>query len=519
LLPGRLAAGAVLMRANIVPFERPDRLFRAVHALLPWGVSIPGTVAAAAARYPNAVAIVDEDGPMRYEQLWSQSRALAEGLRRRGVHEGTTVGILGRNHRGFVLAMVASATCGADIVLLNTGFAGPQLADVTSSEHLDVIIHDDDFTDIVKSSGVAQTIDERSLALLSAQEVPAITRPPSRPGALVVLTSGTTGRPKGAARRASGAQEGVAALLGRIPLRARGTTLDAAPLFHAWGLSHLIIALSLSSTVLLQRRFDPQRVLRVIAANRADALVVVPVMLQRILELGPDALVHHDTSSLRVIAASGSALGGKLATDVLHRFGPVLYNVYGSTEVATATVATPADLQAAPTTAGRVAPGARVEILDRENEPLGAGAIGRIFVGNPMRFEGYTNGKTKETQRGMLSSGDLGHFDEAGRLYIDGREDDMIVSGGENVFPREVEELLTHHPAIADVAVIGVDDDEFGNALKAVVVRRDGTDIDGDAVKRYVHDHLARYKVPRQVVFTDELPRSPTGKIDRKRLP
>jgi fatty-acyl-CoA synthase len=245
---------------------------------------------------------------------------------------------------------------------------------------------------------------------------------------------------------------------------------------------------------------------------------VVPVMLQRIVALPPEQLARYDTSPLAVVAVSGSALGGRLATEVLHRFGPVVYNTYGSTEVAVASIATPADLHRHPTTVGRPAPGVRVEILDDEGVPLGRGEIGRVFVGGAARFDGYTSGPGKEVQHGLLSSGDVGHFDDDGLLYIDGRDDDMIVSGGENVYPAEVEELLSHHPAVTEVAVVGVPDDDFGQALAAFVVTRPGHDLDDAALREHVRSHLARYKVPRRVTFLDELPRNATGKVLKRAL-
>ena len=199
-------------------------------------------------------------------------------------------------------------------------------------------------------------------------------------------------------------------------------------------------------------------------------------------------------------------------------FGPVIYNLYGSTEVAYATIATPEDLQADSSSVGKVVRGSIVKIFDEDENELPAGESGRIFVGNFNQFEGYTGGGSKDEVAGLMASGDVGHFDENGRLFIDGRDDEMIVSGGENVFPREVEELLVTHPAIADAAAIGVDDPEFGQRLRAYVVRRDGEEVSGDEIRDFVKENLARYKTPRDVVFLDELPRNPTGKILKREL-
>ena len=514
-IPTRLAAAAIVARANLTPFERPDRLPKAMLAMAPWGMTVAGLVAGAAARYPERVAVHDEVGSTSYHELWSHVRLIGGGLASFGVGAGARVGLLCRNHRGFVEALVAISAIGADVVLLNTGFAGPQIADVIEQEGIGFVIHDDEFTDLVSTCG-ARVLDESALDGLSRSRVPVRAR--RTQGRMIILTSGTTGRPKGAARSSDpSAVVGVAALLERIPFRVGDTQVIAAPLFHAWGLTNLLLGLARCTTNVLARRFDAELTLDATARHQADVLVVVPAMLSRILALPPGVLVSAPTPHLRVIASSGSALGSKLVADVLNHFGPVLYNIYGSTEVAIATVATPADMREAPTTAGRRAFGVRVEILDEHGEPLPDGSVGRVFVGGSMKFEGYTTGGRKEECRGLLSSGDLGYFKD-GLLFVEGREDDMIVSGGENVFPIEVEELLSHLPGIADVAVVGVADVEFGEALAAFVVTDDGAALRVEDVRSHVRDHLARHKVPRRVVFVDELPRNATGKIIRRDL-
>lgn len=511
----RVTAGMILARTNLQPFERPDRLPRALLAMAPWGSTLPGVMAAAAARYPERVAVHDDDGAITYAELWDRAQRVAGALGDRGITEHSRVGLLCRNHRGFVEWLIAASATGADVVLLNTGFAAPQLAAVVASEGITHIVHDDEFTDIVADAG-AEVFDEAAMAALALTTVAASSR--REQGRLVILTSGTTGTPKGAARRSDpAAVEGVAAVLERIPLRLGDTQVIAAPLFHGWGLTNLLLGLGRCTTNVLARRFDAEATLRSTAEHRADVLVVVPVMLARILALDPDVLVAAPTPDLRVIASSGSALGSKLASAALDRFGPVLYNLYGSTEVAVATIATPRDLLAAPATAGRVAFGVRVEILDEQGAQVPDGTVGRVFVGGSMRFEGYTTGGGKEERDGLLSSGDLGRFHD-GLLFVEGREDDMIVSGGENVFPGEVEELLSHHPAVADVAVVGVADDEFGQALAAFVVVRHAAQLSVDDVRTHVREQLARHKVPRRVEFVDELPRNPTGKVLRRTL-
>ena len=387
-----------------------------------------------------------------------------------------------RNHRGFVDATLAVSKLGAHGLYMNTAFSGPQLVDVMDREGPKVLIYDAEFSELLGeakegakrfvswaedgSTGGDTTTDE-----LIEKTDDSSHSPPEESGRFVILTSGTTGTPKGAQRGAPDTLSPLAAMFSRIPMRAGEKTLIAAPLFHSWGFAHFVLGLSLNSTYVLQRKFDPEATLKAIAEHEATALVVVPVMMQRILQLPEETLDKYDLPSLRVTAASGSALPVQLAQKWMDHFGDNLYNLYGSTEVAWATIATPEDLRAAPGTAGLPPRGTVVKIVDDEGKgEVEQGETGRVFVGNEMAFEGYTGGGGKDEYEGLLSSGDVGHFDEEGRLFIDGRDDEMIVSGGENVFPREVEDLLAGHDAVKEVAVIGVDDDEFGQRLKAFVV-------------------------------------------------
>jgi fatty-acyl-CoA synthase len=342
-------------------------------------------------------------------------------------------------------------------------------------------------------------------------------RKPKEPGGLVLLTSGTTGTPKGAPRHVT-SPFAAAQLLDRIPLQPAERTFFGAPLFHGTGLSQFLITLALGSTTLVRRRFDPLATLQALAEYRVEELVVVPTMLQRILSLDEDVIRSHDTSALRIIFCAGSALPPEVGTRAMQLFGDVVYNLYGSTEVAVATVATPADWKQAPGTVGRAPVGCTVRLYDdagrRVKKP---DTVGRVFVGSGLKFGGYTGGGSKEEIDGLLSSGDVGHFDADGLLFIDGRDDDMIVSGGENVFPVEVENLLLEHPSIADAAVIGVADPEFGQRLKAFIVLR-SDNLGADEVRNHVKTNLARHKVPRDVEFMDELPRNATGKLLRNQL-
>jgi acyl-CoA synthetase (AMP-forming)/AMP-acid ligase II len=507
---------------------RPDKLAKVVERYIRWGASPALGSAANAVTVPDRAAIVDEAGTLTWAQTHRRSNALAHALRDEGVEPGDGVAIMCRNHRYFIEATMACAKLGAVALYLNTAFAGPQLADVMEREKPAALIHDQEFTELLSgaSKGMRRFVaweetegtDEVTLEQLISRSHSDDLDPPPESGRYIILTSGTTGTPKGAQRSQPEGLGALAALLSRIPRRSHETVMIAAPLFHSWGFLHFVLSLPTAATMILRRRFDPEDTLKATAEHRARVLAVVPVMMQRILALPEEVKRRYDLSALEVTAASGSALPGDLATTWMDEFGDNLYNLYGSTEVAWATVATPEDMRAAPGTAGRPPRGTVIRIVAENGHDVPPGETGRIFIGNQLAFEGYTGGGDKEHLGDLLSSGDVGHFDEGGRLFIDGRDDEMIVSGGENVFPREVEDLLSDHDGVVEAAAIGVDDEQFGQRLRAFVVKGEDADVSEDDLKEYVKANLARYKVPREIVFVDELPRNATGKVLKREL-
>ena len=526
-LAGRAAVEAVsalaLLRAGAFGLEPPRRLLRVLRDFQRHGPA-GAALSFACQRYPTRTAIIDERGSLTFAELDERSTRLAAALRSRGFADGDSIGILCRNHRGMFDALFAAARLGARTVLLNTDFAGPQLADVCQRERIDLLVHDEEFAlggyaprlGAVLGWSDTERADSIESLLSSTDSANRIARP-ARGQRIVLLTSGTTGTPKGAAREFGTSLAIPGGYLSKIALRSRENVLVAVPVFHAWGLLSAVIALGIGDTLVLRRRPDVAEVADCLQAHGCDALITVPILLSRLLT----ELDRHprELPALRLVAVSGSALTPELVGRCRRQLGEVLYNLYGSTEVAYASIATPSDLAAGPGSVGRPPHGTTVRILGEDDKPLPTGQAGRIFVGSSLQFGGYTGGGSKQQVAGLMATGDLGHLDSDGRLWIDGRDDEMIVSGGENVFPAEVEELLAGHPDIAEAAVVPVPDPDFGQRLRAFVVPADGARLGAEQIQGYVKQHLARYKVPRDVRFLDALPRNPAGKVVKRELP
>jgi acyl-CoA synthetase (AMP-forming)/AMP-acid ligase II len=523
---------ATMGRTRLLAPMRPDKYLRIAAAMQRENMGITSGFAAAAQRCPDRPGLVDELGTLTWRQLGQRSDALAAALQALPAGQPRVIGIMARNHRGFVEAMIAANRIGADVLLLNTSFAGPALAEVVEREAVDAVIYDEEFTTTVDRALADSPDAARIIAWTDGpQGGPTVEklitehagRQPHRARTksnIILLTSGTTGSPKGA-KHSGGADGGpgiLKAILDRTPWRAEEPVVIVAPMFHAWGFSQLVFAASMACTVVTRRKFDPEATLELIDRHRATGLCVVPVMFDRIMELPDEVRARYSGRSLRFAAASGSRMRPDVVISFMDQFGDVIYNNYNATEAGMIATATPQDLRAAPETAGRPAGGTEIRILDGDFNEVPRGDVGGIYVRNSTQFDGYTSGKTKDFHQGFMSSGDVGYLDDAGRLFVVGRDDEMIVSGGENVYPIEVEKTLAAHPDVTEASVIGIDDEQFGQRLAAFVVLNPGASTSPDDLKQHVRENLANYKVPRAISVLDELPRSSTGKIVRREL-
>jgi acyl-CoA synthetase (AMP-forming)/AMP-acid ligase II len=512
-------AGRALLRARLLSPPDPGALFRLIREVGRGGTNPFTLLAVTATRWPDRAAVIDDDGVISYREVQSRTESLAHELYGHGVEPGQAVGILCRNGRSFVEAVFAVALVGADVVLVNTDFRTDALAAALSAHQIIAVVCDREFAGRVRAADESVLVVDPATVETHQRD----RRPKVAPsGRIILLTSGTTGKPKGVPRtpRIGSTVVGVGVtILDRTKLRVGSRISVAVPMFHGLGLGMVMLTIGLGGTILTHRRFDAEAVLAQASLYRADAFTAVPVMLARILDLPHAMRARNPVPSLRVVICSGDRLDPGVARRFMDVYGDILYNGYGSTEVGIGSLATPADLRDAPETVGRPVVGCPVRIFDENNTPVGPHVTGRVFVGGDLTSEGYIGGGAKAVVDNMTSTGDMGYLDESGRLFIVGREDDMIVSGGENVYPRAVENALAEHPDIAESAVVGVPDQRFGHRLAAFIVPRPDSNVDESAVREYLHDKVSRFEQPRDIRIVSSIPRNPAGKVLRNELP
>ncbi len=506
------------MLTPVLPRPRLARLALRLPFLAP---GAGAAVEAHAAARPHAVALIDDAGALTWDELDERVNRLANALCEHPAAERGSgrVAFMVRNGREALECYAAAGRAGLAAVPLNT-WASPREVDaVVASQQPLAVIGAAEFRDVLDATDLrgALRLEVGGDGTYEQALADAATRPPPvRASATVVIhTSGTTGIPKGAERRLR--LSNVQALVGfleKVPLHRRDRFLVAPPLFHAFAQGMTSVGLVLGATLVLPRQFDPEGFLAAVATHRVTAAALVPVMLRRILEVqGPVP------QTLRTVVLSGEPLSEHLRVQAEGRFGRVFYDLYGSTEVGWAAIATPSDQRSKPGSVGTPARGMRVFAADEDGRVLPAGREGRLFAATGFEFDRYTGEASDPAELdGALELGDRGWVDEDGYVFVAGRADDMIVSGGENIYPSEVEAVLDEHPDVADAAVVGVADDEYGQVLHAFVVPRQGQEIDADAVREFLRARLARFKVPKHLEVVEQLPRTASGKVVRDAL-
>lgn len=478
----------------------------------------------------DKTAIHDRNGSETWKELDQRANQVAHALEAMGLRGSDRVALLLRNGREMSEAALGAQKLGIICCPLNTWAKTKELKVTLEQVDPKVLIYDTAHADVVQKCAPSELnivfVGDEGKALAGSDwyedwigphpmSAPApFTRDRGAPK-VVIHTSGTTGKPKGAQRDSSSAGLGTLAnLLRVVPYHRDDVVFCPAPLFHSFGLATFTIATALGATMVLPEKFDPEESLKMIEEYKATAASFVPVMIKRIVSLDDDVKSRYDLSSLRVVMASGSAMSPDLRKAATALFGDVLYDLYGSTEIGWVSIATPEDMAKHDKTVGKSVPGTEVAVFSRTGEPVGPNEVGELFIKSNILFEGYTSGETKDEREGYMSIGDLGRLDEDGYLFVEGRTDDLVVVGGENVYPVEIEEVIEGIAGVKEAAVLGVADEEYGEVLAAFVVG----DVTEDEVLKICKDELASYKVPKRVSKLDELPRTSTGKVVKRHL-
>ena len=491
---------------------------------------------------PHRAAIVDPREMLgaRADRLYSYREfndlidRLGLALHHWGIGPGRSALVMLKNRPEFLILQPAISRIGGAAVSVSWRSTVPELAYLARHSGAGVLFFDTELRSLIEEAAPELTgiPRERMIAVGGAapgfptlEEVAAeagIAPDLSESGAVVMYTSGTTGKPKGAVRTfPRDAIAGTLAFIGETSMRVGDVHLAVCPLYHATAFGFVGMSFLLGGTIVVLPEFRPELFLEAIQRYRVASTAVVPTMLHRLLELGEARIRAYDTSSLRAIFSGGAPLPAQLASDVMNVLGDKLYNFYGATETGLVTIATPADLRASPGTIGRAIPGVDIRLLDDAGRPLGEDEVGELYASSALLIEGYhkdPEATRLSMQSGYFSVGDLARRDARGCYFIEGRKRDMIISGGVNVYPAEVEAALHEHPAVAEAAVVGVPDREWGERVRAFVVRRPGAAATEEDIKAHCKSRLARPKVPRDVVFLEELPRNPTGKVLKREL-
>ncbi len=470
----------------------------------------------AARKYGDEIAVVDENETISYKDLYLQSQNLADVLQEDfQLQPGSKTAFICRNHAGFIRALCASARIGGRLFLLNPEMTAEQFNALAAKHQFDFLFYDaeiahlieGDKADWTKKSFIANGAENISLKKLSSngnQKRAKIKRAFS--GEIIVLTGGTTGTPKTARRKPSvfNFLNPFFALLTQLHLDKYQSVYIATPAYHGFGIAAIIIGIILGEKMFLLPRFDAAKACSLIEKNQVEAITVVPLMLQRMINFDANAL-----SSISCIISGGAALNPALVAEAQARLGDKLFNLYGTSEAGFSVIAAPADLRRFPDTIGRKIAGVNLAVLDANDNPVPTGSVGKICIKSRWSVK---------TDDNFVETGDLGFEDENGFLFLRGRTDEMIVSGGENVYPIELENILAKHPAVEQVAVVGIPDLEFGQRLKAFIVPAVGANLTEAEIKDWLASRVARFQMPVAVEFLVELPITAIGKINKKAL-
>jgi len=480
-----------------------------------YGINLMALLSFTEKVYADKTALVDENETLTFRELFSQSKKIFMVLKEKyHLRSGHKVGFLCKNHASLIKALFAVSQTGADMYLLNAEMSGSQLNNILDRTDFHLIICDVELSHLIERSSYKKD------KILSYHDLlPAINNLPdlslhenikikrSSAGKLVLLTGGTTGNPKAATHKPSlfNYLNPFAAMIARLKLMNYNTAYIATPIYHGYGVAVLLLLIALGKKVIIQKGFDVKKACNLVRKHKVEVITVVPLMLYKMLKHNPE-----DLKSLACIASGGAELNPKLVHETFSKLGDVLYNLYGTSESGLNIIATPQDLRYSANTLGRKIKGVHLKVLDEKKNEVKVGEVGQFCI--------KTRWSMKNKRSSWIETGDLGYRDKNGYYFLCGRADDMIVSAGENVYPADVEQVLRKHPQIEDVAVVGIRDEGFGQRLKAYVLPAEGSGISKEELIEWLRPRVARFQMPKEITFVNQMPYTPLGKIDRKKL-
>jgi long-chain acyl-CoA synthetase len=491
---------------------------------------------------PNRTAVIDPSGrEVTYGELYAESNRLVHGLRALGLETGSGVAAVIPNSFEMLALYFAAMQAGWYLTPINHHLVGPEIAYIVDDCEADAFIGHERFADTCRTASDAIALPaDRWFAVGSVDGFRPYTdltdgQPADRPGdrsggAAMHYTSGTTGQPKGVRRKLSGADPDAAAAGGGFLLRLFGTQphdgnvhICGSPLYHTAVLAFASTALHLGHPVVLMDRWTPEGMLELIERHGATNSHMVPTQFHRLLALPEEVRARSDVSTLRSMVHAAAPCPVEIKQRMLEWWGPVIYEYYAATEGG-GTVVTPEQWLERPGTVGLPWPTSEIRILDDDGHDVPTGEIGTVYMKlGQGDFEYFKDkGKTDENRRaGFFTVGDIGYLDAGGYLFLCDRKSDMIISGGVNIYPAEIEGALLTHPKVADAAVFGIPHEDWGEEIKAVVeVAPDAEP--GDALTEELTAHcaerLAKFKLPRSIDYTTEMPRDPNGKLYKRKL-
>jgi fatty-acyl-CoA synthase len=481
---------------------------------------------------PDKPALIDGEVRLTYRELEERINRLAHALAGMGVRPGARVAVMMRNCHQYLESQWALSRVGGVAVQVGYRLKPPEVAFILENSGATAFLYQAEFGDVAREAQrIASSPAPENLVEVGPRYEELLGRgdpeaPPSvtgeGKGGVMIYTSGTTGRPKGASRGFDKTlHESVTDFLCQVKIHHDDRHLVACPLYHSAAPAFVAFTYLVGGTVVLRDHFEPEATLRTIERERISSTMMVPTMLGRLVGVGKDAFARHDVSSMRWIMSGAAPLPTETARRVEDAFGPKLFNFYGATETGLVTLACPGEHTARPGTIGRALSGNEIRLLDDDGREVPPGGVGELWVRNSMLVSGY-HGDAEATKKSMRDGfffvGDMARVDQDGYYYLADRKIDMVISGGVNIYPLEIEQRIHEHPSVLECAVIGVPDDEWGESLKAFVVPRAGAELDPLDIQRWCKETLANYKCPKQVELIDALPRTPTGKVLKREL-